>query len=138
MVALNKQLAEMISAGKIVAIAKYFEGYVDQIKYTDKITGKTAEITQLKLTVGLQTERGRKIVIASMRAADRASAEARLASLGLIEGSQVIIDIDQVITTAPVGGKGEWSTALKIQGAYPLDIPLTATVTAVQPVQNAK
>lgn len=137
MIALNKQLSELIAAGKIVAIAKYFEGYVDNITYTDKVTGRPAEITNIKLTIAMQSDRGRKIVSATMRASDRASADAKLAAMGLSEGSQVILDIDQVVKTAPAGGKGEWTTVLKIHGAYPLDVPAVGANSAVQPKLSA-
>lgn len=115
----NKKLTELIEAGRIVGLGKFYDAACDEIKYTDRTTGKPATIKQIKLTVGLTTARGRKIVTAVMRVKEGDDPQAILAELNLQEGESIVMDVDSLTKVAPSAKGAESTWMLRINGAYP-------------------
>ncbi len=115
----NKKLTELIEAGRVVVTGKYYDGASDEINYTDRTTGKPATIKQIKLTVGLNTTRGRKIVTAVMRVPEGGDPKAILAALNLEEGETIVMEVDSLTKVAPSTKGAESTWMLRINGAYP-------------------
>ena len=125
---MNK-LEELITAGRCVLVAKYYDAAADIIKYTDKSSGQPATMRQIKLTLGLQTQRGKKIVSAILRVQEGQDPAEILAGMNLTEGGQVLLDVDSLSKLAPSAKGVEPTWQLRIYGAYPL-VPKDATAPA--------
>lgn len=112
--------AELIDAGRCVLVAKFYDGAADIINYTDKTSGQPAAIRQIKLTVGLTTPKGKKIVSAVMRIKEGEDPAAILAGMNLNEGEPIVLDVDSLSKLPPSAKGAEPTWLLRIYGAHPL------------------
>lgn len=135
--ATNKTMLEKIQAliesGKIVTVAKFYEGSADIINYVDKNTGKPATMRQIKLVVGLDTGKGKKVVSATLRVAEGEDPAQVLASMGLQEGSRVLLEIDSLSKIAPSTKGADSTWVLRLHGAHPYETPATEPATTTEP-----
>lgn len=133
---MHTKINDLIESGKTVAVAKYYEGSADIIQYTDKNTGKPATMRQIKLAVSMNAGKGKKIVSATLRVAEGEDPAQVLASMGLQEGSRVILDIDSLSKIAPSTKGADSTWVLRLYGAYPYESaaekPATEPATAAQ------
>jgi len=116
-----QKINELFAAGRIIALAKYFEGSPEIIKYTNKATGQPAEMRQIKLAVSVTAGKSKKIVNGVVRVPDGEDPAKVLAAMNLQEGSLVVLDIDSLTKIAPATKGAESTWMLRLHAAYPLE-----------------
>lgn len=134
MKALNPVLEKLVLDGRVIVTAKLLEAYVDKINFVEKTTGKAAVMKSIKLAIGMQTDKGRKMLAAVIRVNEMEDAHKKLEALGLDVGTQIILDIDQITKVPPFGGKGEWVWSVKAYTAYPLYVDAVTSDTPARKV----